>query len=109
MELTFMEFLKRTTLRILAQLRLLIVFDGVLFLCFTNGKCLYCIVLGLLYYCVAVRGAQIARSGVLLVCCYLPTLPCTKLQSLLLTKSSSEKLHITLNTMRPDPNAIGRV
>ena len=67
MELTFMEFLKRTTLRILAQLRLLI-FDGVLFLSFTKGFFLYCIVLGLLYYCVAVRGAQIDRSGVLLSC-----------------------------------------
>ena len=67
MELTFGRFLKRTTLRILAQLRLLI-FDGVLFLSFTKGFFLYCIVLGLLYYCVAVRGAQIDRSGVLLSC-----------------------------------------
>ena len=78
MELTFGRFLKRTTLRILAQLRLLI-FDGVLFLCFTNGWRLYCIVLGLLYYCVVVRGAQIARSGVLLsyAARMLLTPPCT--------------------------------
>ena len=78
MELTFGRFLKRTTLRILAQLRLLI-FDGFLCLSFTNGFFLYCIVPGLLYYCVAVRGAQIDRSGVLLSCAarMLLTLPCT--------------------------------
>ena len=54
MELTFGTFLNNATLRILAQLRLLIVFDGVLCLFLTKGFFLYCIVLGLLCCCIVV-------------------------------------------------------
>jgi hypothetical protein len=72
MELRFGTFLNNATLRILAQLRLLIVFEGVLRLCFTNGFLLYCIVLGLLCCCPRRANCQKWCAPRVLLVCFLP-------------------------------------